>query len=217
MKKLCIVGTGSQARYVIENLKNDTRSKVVGLVDLEKKENVGKRVNNVEIRCVFSDIKEYFNYQQVEVIVAYGNNLRKREVVEELIANNYRFATIINSDTYISSFVDIGQDCIINPHVTILPNSKIGEHVIIHSGCIIEHDNTIEDFVNIAPGVKTAGNVRIGEGSYICTGAIITPNIKIGKWSIVGAGAVVIREVAKNDIVAGVPAKSIKQKHEAEL
>lgn len=210
MKKLCIVGTGSQAKYIIENLKNNKEYTIVGMVDLEKKENVGGIINNIEIKCVFNDIRKHFDHQQVEVIVAYGNNLRKREIVEELISNNYRFTTVINVDTYISSFVDIGYGCIINPNVTILPNTQIGNHVIIHSGCIIEHNNVIENFANIAPGVKTAGNVTIGEGSYIYTGAIIIPGIKIGKWSIVGAGAVVIRNVADNDVVAGVPATTLK-------
>lgn len=212
MKKLCIVGTGSQARYIIEIVRRTKEYTIEGMVDLEKSKNVGKKINGYRVKCILKDIVRYFNPHEFEVIIAYGNNLKKMEVVKELISKNYKFATVISSDSYISSYVEIGKGCIINPNVTIMPNTKIGSYVIIHSGCVIEHDNIIEDFVNIAPGVTTAGNVIIKEGSYIYTGATIIPKVKIGNWSLVGAGAVVIKDVEEKDIIAGNPARIIKKK-----
>ena len=214
MKKLCVIGTGSQARYIIENLNYNKEYNIVGLVDIEKKENVGKKRNNIEIKCILKDINKNFDNKKYEVIVAYGNNVKKKEIVEFLILNNYKFATIINPNSYISSYVEIGYGSIINQNVTIMPNTKIGNHVIIHSGSVIGHDNIIEDFINIGPGVNTSGYVKIEEGSYIYTGATIIPKIKIGKWSIVGAGSVVIRDVKENEVVAGNPARRIKIKEQ---
>ncbi|MGB9844120.1 MAG: transferase, partial [Caldisericia bacterium] len=70
----------------------------------------------------------------------------------------------------------------------------------------------IGDFVHIAPGVHTGGNVTIAEGSLIGIGSTILPNIKIGRWSIVGAGSVVIDNIPDNVVVVGVPAKIIKKR-----
>ena len=52
---------------------------------------------------------------------------------------------------------------------------------------------TIKDNVYIAPGAKVLGNIVVGEGS------------------VIGANAVVIRDVPPRSIVAGVPAKVIRQ------
>ncbi|MFC1555290.1 acetyltransferase [candidate division KSB1 bacterium] len=211
MMKLCIIGSGSQARYVIENIRHSDNYHLEGLVDIEKRENVGNVVNGAKIICILDDIDKYFSPSEVYLVIAYGNNQKKQEIALSLEKSNYRFATIVNKTAYISSNVEIGKDCIINANVTIMPNTKIGDHVIIHSGCVIEHDNIIDDFANIAPGVITAGNVKIGKGSYIYTGTSIIPKTKIGNWAVVGAGSVVLKNVADNDVVAGVPAVSIKQ------
>ena len=212
MNKLCIVGTGSQARYIIENVTRIKDVSICGLADIENIENVGKNINGFEIKCVLDDIDKYFKPDDCKVVIAYGNNLRKKEIAEFLKSKNFSFISIINPNSYISSHVEIGEGCIINPNVTILPNTKIGDHVIIHSGCVIEHDNEIEDYANISPGVITAGYVSIGKGVYVYTGSSIIPRIKIGDWAVVGAGAVVRKDVKDNDIVVGNPAKSIKKK-----
>ena len=52
---------------------------------------------------------------------------------------------------------------------------------------------TIKDNVFIAPGAKVLGNIVVGEGS------------------VIGANAVVIRDVPPRSIVAGVPAKVIRE------
>ena len=64
--------------------------------------------------------------------------------------------------------------------------------------------------ITIGPKALLLGNVKVGKYSYIGANSTIKQNIKIGKGSIIGAGAVVLKDVKNFDIVAGVPAKSIK-------
>lgn len=52
--------------------------------------------------------------------------------------------------------------------------------------------------------------VNIGNDSWIGAGAIILPGVSVGSFSIVGAGAVVTKDVPSYTVVAGVPAKPIK-------
>lgn len=42
-------------------------------------------------------------------------------------------------------------------------------------------------------------------------GAIILPGVSVGKGSIIGAGSVVIKNINANTIVAGNPAKVIRE------
>lgn len=88
---------------------------------------------------------------------------------------------------------------------------------------------TIEDSVAIGPNVtilihsdpfpsplqkiypKKTLPVHIKSGAWIGAGSIILQDITIGEYSIVAAGAVVTKDVPPYTIVAGVPAKVIKE------
>ncbi len=208
MKDLYVIGTGSQARYVIDICQTHN---VKGLVDILNRENVGKIINGVKVLCNLDDITKHVPVNDnVEVIVAFGDNKKKEEIVDKLLKLGYNFATIISNTTYLSKFAKIGKGCIICQNATIQPNAVIGDHVIVHAGCVIEHDNVLGDFSNIAPGVKTGGCVEVGQGAYVYTGAVLIPKVKIGKYAVVGAGAVVLKDVDDNSTVVGVPAKKIK-------
>lgn len=213
--KLVIVGSGSQARYVIEIVNRSHCYMSMALVDVEKKENIGKTVNGVAICCMLSDVSREFYPDECKLIVAYGKNREKKEIVDEFTRLGYEFATIISPEAYIAGTSRIGEGSIINPLAAVMPNAVIGKHVIIHSNCVIEHDNEIGDFANISPGVTLAGNVEVGIGAYLYTGSKVIPKIKIGDWGIVGAGAVVIKDVEEGATVVGVPASPADQSRKA--
>ena len=88
---------------------------------------------------------------------------------------------------------------------------------------------TIEDKVGIGPCVtiiihsdpfpsplqkcypKKTLPVYIKKGAWIGAGAILLPGVTIGEYSLVAAGAVVTKDVLPYTMVAGVPAKVIKE------
>jgi len=204
---LWILGCGSQARYVIEIARRSGVFEVVGISDVEGSENVGKLVNGIQIVCEVSDLASHFPSAPGQIVIAYGENSKKRVLADHFQSLGYRFATVISPEAYISEFATIGKGTIVNPMVSIMPNANIGSHVIIHSQSVIEHDCVIRDYANIGPGVCLAGNVQIGEETYIYTGASVIPKVRIGARSAVGAGAAVIRDVPDRVKVAGVPAE----------
>ncbi len=52
--------------------------------------------------------------------------------------------------------------------------------------------------------------VVIEDNVWIGTGVIILPGVNIGEGSIIGAGSVVSRNVPAKSIVAGIPARIIR-------
>lgn len=58
---------------------------------------------------------------------------------------------------------------------------------------------------------KMTAPVRIGKNSWIGACAVILPGVTIGDYCIVAAGAVVNKDVPDYTVVAGVPAKPVKQ------
>lgn len=205
MRDLVVLGCGSQARYVIDIAlaRGDTR--VIAAYDLEKGSSVGRVLNGVPVKGVLADFLRDFAPGKVDVIVAHGSNDVKSSAVAALPAG-FTFATLISPRASISSYARIGQGCIINPFVAVMPNAVIGNHVVVHSQSVVEHDCLLADFVNLAPGVSLAGYVRVGEATYVYTGACVLPRVTVGRKCIVGAGAAVIRNVPDGATVVGVPA-----------
>lgn len=56
-----------------------------------------------------------------------------------------------------------------------------------------------------------AGSTKLEKSSYIAPGAIIKNQLKIGENSLVDMGAVVVKDVENNKVLAGVPAKVIRE------
>ena len=56
--------------------------------------------------------------------------------------------------------------------------------------------------------------INIGNNVWIGGGAIIGPGVTIGDNSVIGAGAVVVRDVSKNVVAVGNPARVIRQIHD---
>lgn len=92
------------------------------------------------------------------------------------------------------------------------------ERITIGDHCAIGRNVLIMDFdaheITYADGSKNriTAPVSIGNRVWIGAGATILKGVTIGDNAIVGAGSVVTKNVAPNTIVAGNPAKVIREK-----
>lgn len=84
----------------------------------------------------------------------------------------------------------------------------IGKNTIICSGStILSHKLTLNRNLNPYIPVET----RIGDNCLIGIGSIILPGVTIGNNSVVGSGSVVTKSFPENVVIAGNPAKIIKE------
>lgn len=91
---------------------------------------------------------------------------------------------------------------------------RIGEHAIINTGSIVEHDCILESFVHLSPGAVLTGCVSVRMGTHIGAGAVVIPGTSIGSWTLIGAGAAVTRDIHDQKIAVGIPAIEIKDRRE---
>ena len=203
-KPFLIFGCGYQGKIVFEILQRSQKDPKFFVDD-------SNRVKTYRSLPVI-DRHESTRKEIPNIMIALGNdNVEKINLKKEIIAFyeqlQFQFPTIIDSTASISVSAEMEIGCIIHPGVTLMPDTKIGKFSIISTRASIDHDNTIEAFVNICPGVVSAGNVTFKEGCFVGTGAIILPGVTIGKNALIGAGAVVTKDVPDNVTVIGNPAR----------
>ena len=67
------------------------------------------------------------------------------------------------------------------------------------------------DFSNTTIPLQT-GVIKIGEGAFVGARTMVLPDVSIEAYSVVGAQSVVTKDVPASTIVAGNPAKFIKER-----
>ena len=127
----------------------------------------------------------------------------------------------------------IGQNVVIEPPFNCIygENIYLGKNVYFNISCMIIDSNRVEigDHVMFGPCVQiyTSAHelsaksrnqawevtkpVTIGNSVWIGGSAILLPGVKIGEKSVIGAGAVVTKDVPANVVVAGNPARIIRE------
>lgn len=160
-------------------------------------------------------------------------NRERQEMKRKLRAYN---ASLPEEDRWAMLKAFLGS---IGENVTIWPpfnciygkNIYIGNSVFFNINCMIIDNNRVEirDHVMFGPGVQIytaahdlmaetrnqgweiAKSILIEHSVWIGGCAILLPGVRIGEKSVVGAGAVVTKDVPPSVVVAGNPARIVRE------
>jgi len=111
--------------------------------------------------------------------------------------------------------ITIGVGCSVNHNVFIQGRQKVvlGNYVTLSPGVMILDGGVVEaDIYNRVKEKRHYSKpVIIQDHVWVCSGAIILPGVTIGEQAIVAAGSVVTMDVPARWVVAGAPAKPIRE------
>jgi len=115
-----------------------------------------------------------------------------------------------------NSHVTIGKNTFIGPNAYISGQGgvTIGDHVLIAPGVTIVSVN--HNFKNKKDPIHTQGvnckGIKIGNNVWIGANVTILDGVKIGDGAVIGAQSVVTKNIPKNAIAIGIPAKTKKKR-----
>lgn len=211
VKKVAIIGAGSQARIVFDILKSQKKYQTACFIEVcDNKSIWNTKIRNIKILGGVEEIKNLKSKNINYYIVAFGDNRRRAELAELSEKCGLKPINAVHKSAIISKYAKIGNNCTISQNAIVNCDAVIGNNVIINTGAIIEHDCKIGNNAHIASSVCLAGHVDIGENTLVGVGAKVIQGRKIGKNVVIGAGAVVIDDIPDNVTALGVPAEIIK-------
>ena len=154
-------------------------------------------------------------FQRIAPDVKLGRNVRIYDFVN-------LYGCTIGDNTKLGTFVEvqkgavIGRNCKISSHTFICEGVTIEDNVFIGHGVVFINDlypraTTADGQLQTEKDWKVVPTL-IKKGASIGSGATILANITIGENAIVGAGSVVTEDVPANAIVAGNPARVLRNK-----
>jgi acetyltransferase-like isoleucine patch superfamily enzyme len=132
----------------------------------------------------------------------------------------------VGDDTRVGSFVEIqknasvGARCKISSHTFICEGVTIEDEVFVGHGVIFIND--LDPRATTPDGRPQSGDdwkvvpTRVCRRASIGSGAVILAGVTIGEGALVGAGAVVTRDVPPGSVVAGSPARVLRDRHQPE-
>lgn len=114
----------------------------------------------------------------------------------------------------------VGEYCHIGPAVTL----DLSAPIVLEDRCTIAMNAQLITHIDVgySPLSKRAfptqfAPVTVEQGAYVGAGASVLMGVRVGRCAVVAAGALVTKDVPPYSVVAGVPAKVMRQLDPEEL
>lgn len=207
-KIIYIIGAGTYGEAMCE-LAEILGYKIKGFYD-EDQSKQGLTIMDYPVLGRFSDLNDE-EISGNSYIVAIGDNFIRLKIMMKINSAGGCTPTLIHPTATISPTAEIGEGVYIQANTSIWTKVKIGDFCIISPNVVVAHHSTIGKACLVSTLTGIGASINIEDKVFIGMGCtIVTGMYTVGENSIIGAGAVVLKDVDKNSVYVGVPAKKIK-------
>ena len=160
MKKLLIIGAGEYGRLA-KDLALESGYDEAAFLDDKSQLAIGK----------ISDYKNFIGDFD-EFIVAMGNPQVRKKCVEMLSAD-FKLASIIHPQAYVSGDASIGAGSIVEPGCVVYRACTTGQSCLINAGAVLNHDSTVGDFCQIGCNAVVTARAVVAAGTKVEHGSVV--------------------------------------------
>ncbi|NJB86670.1 sugar O-acyltransferase (sialic acid O-acetyltransferase NeuD family) [Lewinella marina] len=202
---IALLGYSGHA-YVVCDALQQTKRKVIGYYDREKKEwdpfNLPYLGREKDLTLNNAPAAAFFP--------AVGDNRLRHDLLRYIQETGLLIAAgVIHPSASVSESALLEGAALIAMQASVSTFAVIGLGAIINTGAQVDHECNVGAYAHVGPGAILAGNVTIGKGALVGAGATVLPGVQVGEGAIIGAGSVVLRDVPPGATVVGNPAKPI--------
>lgn len=203
-KKLILIGAGGFAKSVIDSI-DEKKYSIEGFID-----NI-KSGSHLGYKIFANNLDDLENQKDYCYFVAIGDNIKRTYWHNEIVKRNLEIINVIDKTAILSENITFGRGIFIGKLAIINSDARIGENVIINTKALVEHGCRIGNNVNISTNTVLNGDVVIKNNCFIGSSSVINGQITISENSVIGSGTVIIKDIEKNVVVAGIPARIIRR------
>ncbi|PYU34236.1 MAG: transferase [Acidobacteria bacterium] len=158
---------------------------------------------------VIGSIQDHKPKSDEVFICAIGKTKAKLKCAELMAQRGGEFVNLIHPSAHIAPDSKIGRGLFLFIHSLISVGAEVGDHTSLNVSASVGHDASVGRGCTISSYCDITGNVHLGTGVFMGSHASVLQGITVGDFATIGAGSVVIRKVAPQTSVMGVPARAI--------
>lgn len=148
----------------------------------------------------------------VGVALGVGDNAIRKRLAMKCLEWGIELLTLVHPAASVSASAVLCPGVVVMAQAAINPQARIGRGAVINTGAVVEHDVEVGEFAHVAPRAALGGAARLGELSMLALGATVLHCVNVGANTTVGAGSVVTRDIPKDVVAYGTPARIIRDR-----
>jgi sugar O-acyltransferase (sialic acid O-acetyltransferase NeuD family) len=188
MTPLLLIGCGGHARSLIDLIETGSQWCVHGMVGLP--EQVGRRVLGYSVigtDTQLLDLREGCTMALLAIGQLPDPEPRQR-LAARLQELGFQCPVLISPHAYVSRHARIGAGTVVGHGAIVHAGAVVGDHCILNSRALIEHDVEIGDHCHVSTGALVNGGVQLGSGSFVGSGAMLREGLRLPAGTVISAG-----------------------------
>lgn len=206
-RNVLIVGGGGHAKVVIEVFRS-AGHEPAGVLDPHTSEH---HVLGVPVLGGDDRAQQLFKDGYLHAHVAIGENALRQRIGDRLKEMGFGLMNALHPSAVVSPSAELGVGIAVMANAVINAKACVSDFVIVNTGAIVEHDCLVGVGTHVAPRSVMGGNVVLEGCVLFGIGAVARPLSRVGARAVVGAGSVIIGTIDADSIVAGNPARVLRQ------